>query len=733
MRTFLVLVSLCLLPSFFSPSAVLAGELNNLQHRSNLEVRVVDPQSAAVSGAQVVLLREGSSTPVSVQTSSGSGQVSFRELLAGKYVVQVLAAGFGVENQNVELPAKGQLDVHLALVSPVETVVVTAAGVPVPAEDSGAQVSALDANQLEGMQSIAAADALRFLPGAVVSTTGRRGGLASLFVRGGNSNYNKVIIDGVPVNDPGGIFDFGVSPLDGADRIELARGAQSTLYGSEAMTSVVQVFTREGSTRTPELRFGADGGTFGTARGYASVAGARGTVDYNVFGEQTNSRGQGINDAYSNSSEGANVGVALSDHVQLRLRTRHANSFTGVPGEWFGNATPPIPPDSEAHARTSVFLASTDLNIGGFSRWHHDLHGYEYHLFRRNVDSVLDPGRESVDFQGDFRSDINRAGFQYQGEYWARTWARSTFGYEFEEENGFIGDPNNPSPSFTHGLRRNHAVYGQEILTLGRLGLVGGLRYVHNETFGSKAVPRAAVSYTLLRGGERLSGTRLRFAYASGIQAPGLDQSFATQFSIANNNLKAEENRSLEAGVQQEFANGKYSAALTFFENDFRRQITFCCFDPSTGKGQFVNLNRSVARGAEFVAHARLRPGLSLDGSYTNLSTRVADTGAPLIRRPKHSGSLLLNYAASKWGGNVGGSFVGRRPDSDFFALFPASINHAPGYARVDLGGWYKLHSRVTAYVNVENALNRHYQEVVGYPALRANFRAGLRFRLGGE
>ena len=90
----------------------------------------------------------------------------------------------------------------------------------------------------------------------------------------------------------------------------------------------------------------------------------------------------------------------------------------------------------------------------------------------------------------------------------------------------------------------------------------------------------------------------------------------------------------------------------------------------------------------------------------------------------------MLNYAASKWGGNLGGSFVGRRPDSDFSGL---GIDHAPGYARVDVGGWYKIHPRVTAYANVGNALNRHYQEVVGYPALRANFRAGLRFRIGGE
>jgi len=738
MRTFLVLASLYFLPTFLLPSAALASE----DPGSNLQVRIVDPQGAVVPGAQVVLLREGGGAPVSVQTSSGSGTAVFHTPGSGKYVVKVLAAGFGVRDEKVDLPKAEILDVHLGLVSPVETVVVTAAGVAVPAEDSGAQVSALDASQLEGIQPIAAADALRFLPGAVVSEAGRRGGLTSLFVRGGDSRYNKVIVDGVPVNDPGGVYDFGVTSLSGVDRIELARGAQSTLYGSEAMTSVVQVFTREGTTRVPELRFGADGGTFATARGYASLAGSRGPFDYDAFGGETTSQGQGINDVYSGSSEGANVGVALNDHVSFRLRSRHASSFTGVPSEWFSNFQPPIPPDGDQRARTNTFLASADLSIGGFSRWHHDLHGYEYNLLRRNIDSVNDPLRTSpqfgpFDFPFDFRTNVNRAGFQYQGEYWARTWARSTFGYEFEDENGFVGDPT--SPPITHGLRRNHAVYGQEILTLGRLGLVGGARFVHNESFGNKGVPRVAASYIVRRGGEALSETRLRFAYATGIKAPGLDQSFATAFTVANQDLKAEENRSLEAGLQQGLGGGKYSLSVNFFQNNFRRQIAFTCCDANF-LGQYINLNRSVARGAEFEAHARLKTRLSLDAAYTNLSTRILEAplgfdfpnrpGDPLIRRPKHSGSLLLNYAGSKWGGNVGGSFVGRRPDSDFLGL---GITHAPGYARVDVGGWYQVHSRVTAYVNVENALNRHYQEVVGYPALRANFRAGLRFRVGGE
>src|SRR5581483_6468993 len=164
---------------------------------------------------------------------------------------------------------------------------------PIAEGESGSSVSTLNGGDLQLMQPVSGADALRFLPGAVVDTAGQRGALTSLFVRGGDSRYNKVIIDGVPVNDPGGIFDFGVVPLVQADRIEFLRGAQSTLYGSDAMTSVVQMWSRTGGTPQPEFQFGGDGGNFGTAHGYASISGARGRFDYNVFGDQFNTAGSG--------------------------------------------------------------------------------------------------------------------------------------------------------------------------------------------------------------------------------------------------------------------------------------------------------------------------------------------------------------------------------------------------------------------------------------------------------
>jgi len=267
---------------------------------AELKIKVVDPQSAAVAGAQVTVSDPAESTPAEVTTTSAEGVAVFHTTSAGPFRVRILAPGFAVQDADIPSLENG-ITVTLRLAAASETVVVTATRTPVPGAAAGADVESLNSGQLQVMHSAAAADALRFLPGAVVNTNGRRGGIASLFVRGGDSRYNKVIVDDVTINDPGGTFDFGVVPLTEADRLEFVRGAQSTLYGSDAMTSVVQVWTRTGSIPIPELRFGADGGTFGTANGYISLAGARGRFDYNLFGDQFNTSGDGLNDDYSNS------------------------------------------------------------------------------------------------------------------------------------------------------------------------------------------------------------------------------------------------------------------------------------------------------------------------------------------------------------------------------------------------------------------------------------------------
>ena len=703
----------------------------------DLKIRVLDPRLQPVSQAQVQLI-SGSSVR-EVQSTLPDGAAILHDVRAGDSV-RVLAPGFGLSSFDVST-AESEL-VHLKIAPASETVVVSATRSPAPSDTTGTNTDNLNAAQLQVMNPVTASDALQFLPGAIVNDSGRRGSLSSLFVRGGESRYNKVLIDGVPVNETGGTFDFGVVPLMDVDRVEFLRGAQSALYGSDAMTSVVQFWTRNGSTPTPELRFGGDGGNFGTAHGYASLEGAHGLIDYSLFGEQFNTNGQGLNDDYSNSLQGANIGFALSDKVALRIRARHSNNRTGVAGSWDFNGARLEPPDSDGWQRQNNLLGSVELVISAPSGWQHRLTGFEYNHRRTNVDSFADPGRVA-DFQTHALTDFNRAGFEYQGDYQERTWAHTTIGYQFADENGFAGDLN--FPPVIHGLYLNHDAYIQQALTIGRLTAIVGARFVHNGGFGNTGVPRVALSLQALRGGEIFSGTNLRFTFATGFKEPRFEESFAgPPFSIPNPALKPERNRSFEAGVQQALVGGKYSVTATYFNNLFTDRVDYN-ENLTTFVGQYVNVDKSFAQGAELELNGKLSSRVLLNAGYTYTSTEnlaapfctpqffcdpLLAQGTPLLRRPKHAGTILLNYLGNKWGGNLGGTFVGRRPDSDFSGF---DINHAAGYARVDVGGWYALNSRVTAYINLENVLNAHYNEVVGYPGLTANVRAGVRFRIGGE
>ncbi|MGA7138677.1 MAG: TonB-dependent receptor [Terriglobales bacterium] len=675
--------------------------------------------------------------------------MTFRETASSAYRVQVLAAGFALETLDLS-PASEAVTIKLHVATAAENIVVTATRTPVPSQAAGADVATLNGSQLEVMQPIAAADAVRFLPGAVVNAYGQPGALSSLFVRGGESTYNKVIVDGVYITEPGETFDFGTLPLAQADRLEFVRGAQSTLYGSDAMTSVVQVWTRTGSTPVPELRFGADGGNFGTANGYASLAGAYRRFDYNFFGDQFNTNGEGVNNSYSDSLAGANVGVALSDDVSVRVRVRHSNSYTGLPGAWSFNGDPFVPPLPIGDAHANTLLGSVELDVAAPSGWQHRFTGSDY-LYHYTDNS---PEGNTYNFASLYDYDINHVAFEYQGDYSERASGRitthSTFGYRIENETASFEYPE--FPPATSGQRLNQDAYLQQQLTLGRLSAIAGGRFVHSSAFGNTGVPRVALMLQALKGGAILSGTRLRFSYATAYMEPDFTETFVgLPYYVPNKGLLPVRTRAFEAGLQQNFLAGRWVLNATYFNNLFHDQIEYgtntveYMGNPPGTLGQFFNVQQSFAQGAEFQVDGRIWKRLSLNAAYTYTSTEIVENplctptnpcfypyapGDPLLRRPKHSGTMLLNYLGTRWSANLSGSFVGRRPDSDFVDDL---VNHAAGYARVDLGGWYAINSRITAYANVGNALNAHYNEVVGYPALTANFRAGMRFRIGGE
>src|SRR6202521_2897341 len=566
-----------LLVFFFSLSAAFIARASAAALHIDLRIKVVDPHSAAVAGAQVSIYRQSETSPLQVRSTSGEGEAIFHLDNTSGLRAQVLAPGFAVAWSDVEnsssSPTLIRLQIALQIAAASETVIVSATRTLAPEQETASSISLLSGDVIETMQPTSGADALRFLPGAVVNVAGQRGGLGSLFVRGGDSRYNKVLIDGVPVTDPGGTFNASTVPLAETDRLEFLRGAQSTLYGSDAMTSVVQIFTRNGTTERPELRFGADGGTFGTAHGFLSLAGARSRFDYDLFADQFQTNGQGPNADYTNALQGGNVGVQLNQRVQFRLRARHSNSRTGVPGEWDFNGQRLLAPDIDQRARANNFLASGELQISAPARWQHRLTGYEYNSRRLNQDTISDRSCLAPPFDCPFlaTAHINRAGFLYQGEYTPRSWAQTTVGYEFEDENGkfftFAGPPF-PFTQYITGLRLNHEAFVQQRLTWKRLSAIAGVRYVHSGTTSSivpvtghtsKAVPRVALTLLAAKGGEIFSGTRLRFSYASGIKDARFEELFVSDppFVLGNPLLRGRWNRAFPAGFEQGLFGGK--------------------------------------------------------------------------------------------------------------------------------------------------------------------------------
>ena len=724
-----------------------------------LTIKVKDQQGVPVSGAQVTVYFGSLQKSMVRAMSSATGEVTLA-VLGDDYSVEVIAPGFVPA---ILQPKDKTVEITLQLAPRNDSVTVTAGNTLLTVEQSGESSTVIDSTSLLLMQPVDAADVFRTVPGVVVSQSGRRGGLSSIFLRGGDSTYTKVIIDGVPVNDAGGTFDFGVVSVDQTERIEVVRGAVSTLYGSDAMTGVVQTFSATGHTHTPELTLSAAGGTFQTANGSGSLAGAYKVLDYNVFVSQFNTQGQGINDSYSNSLQGANLGLQVSKKFSVRTRVRHSNNRSGVQAAWNYNGVAVLPPDPNQFQRQNNILGSEEFTYVNSPTFTQIVNVFEYSHKRFNLDTPFVNSPCSIYFVDcPFVTHFsgNRSGADYRGEFAPRGWLRTVFGGEVEYERASVHSDFDGFIENNKGIRRNSAAYVQQSILRDWFALTGGVRFVHNQNFGETALPHFAASLSPKHDANDhfapLKNTTLRFTYGESFKEPTFDATFGDfgpfgAVVLPNPNIKPERNRAFDTGITQRFLDGRASVSATYFHQTFRDQIEFNC-DPVTFACQYINLNRTLSHGVELEAHVSATRHLSFDGSYMNNATQILfspltatdpllQAGKPLLRRPRHSGNLVARYVGHSlfgrdvhrtWGGTLTGSFIGRRVDSDF--LFPPlNIDHTNGYARIDLGTWIAVTHRITAFANIENATNRTYQESLGYPALKANFRAGLRFRIGGE
>jgi vitamin B12 transporter len=715
----------------FAVSISLQSQTNS---SASLAGKLTDLSGYGVGGVRIsAQLENGSGAPVAPATSGPDGAYLLR-LPPGRYRIHFQRASFAPRDFVVDLAAAENrtLDVRLDLERVSENVVVTANAQPLELDRTPASVDLLGRQEIEQRQTVSLPDLLATQTGVSLARTGTIGGLATLFVDGGNSNFAKVLIDGTPVNEPGGTFNFSNLTLDNVDKVEIVHGAESALYGTDAMSGVIQIFSHRGATRVPEVNLFAEGGSFSSARGGAQVSGLLGGFDYSAAGSYFQTSGQGVDDAFLNRSSAGNFGYRFSDSNQLRLTVRGNASFAGTPGQTLFASTVPFAVDATAYDNLKQLSSNLTWSFSTGSHWTHRVSGMESRILDTNA---------FPDFSFFATDQFNRSGFLEQSTYSFRQGA-ATAGYQYEVENAF---PN--SLGGQHARRNNQAGFlDARWQPVTRLTLSAGARAEANSNFGTRVVPRAGVIYALRYSQGFWGDTRARLAYGQGIEEPTVFESFSTDpCDPGNPGLRPERSRTLNIGLDQFFSASRFRVSASFFTNEFRDLINqsvgpanSSCF---TGNEMlFFNTDLSRARGVNWSGEAHLNHWLTVKANYSFDDSRVLKTvpsapaieqpGNHLLRRPVNSGNLWLNANYRRLNFNIAGYFSGRRTDSDFLGL---GITRNPGYARFDLATSYNFVRGFSFYGRVANLFDKQYQEAIGYPALGRDFRLGLRYRFAGK
>jgi outer membrane cobalamin receptor len=728
-----------LLFSFFTAALLSFSVVTHAQSNAVLSGRVTDLSGAAISGAQVTAEpSSGAQNALSARTGSdGSFSLS---LPAGKYRVSVTSPQMSAVEQQFTLRDGRQLNwnVRMELAPLSSHVVVSSQAEPEPANTVAAPVTVLTAQDIADRQAIFLAPLLASTPGASIARLGPLGGITSFFLDGGNSNFTKFLIDGTPVNEPGGDIDLSDFDLTNVDKIEVVHGATSALFGSDAVDGVVQIFTHQGTTEEPAITLLGEGGTFETQREQADMSGVLGKFEYAPAISYFNSDGPGPNDRFRQTTLSGNFGWKFSDTDQIHLSVRNSDSDAGQPGQTL--LEPPLLGQSSDLHDFSANL-SWDFSTG--THWQNHVDATESYFY----DFIIDiPAFTEV-------NEINRAGFDAQSTYLNGPLAVS-LGYNYEVENGQVAGPDERRNN-QGGYLETHYQFSR------RLTAIAGVRAEDNAVFGTRVVPRTGIAYLAHYGTNGFwDETRLRASWGLGIKEPDFEDSYENDPCFPGNlNLAPERSDTFNAGIDQTVANERVKFSETFFRNEYYDIVSFascvagfpCGFPiPSTctpadeqaegGYGTFFNTDAARAYGAETTIEARPLPWLGIIGNYTYDDTLVLKSpnaydptltpGNRLFLRPLNSADLILNAAFRRMDWNLAGYFVGRSTDSDFLGL---GFTSNPGWFRLDLGTQFAMGHGFTVLAHAENLLDHHYQDAVGYPALGLNYLAGLKYTWGGQ
>jgi vitamin B12 transporter len=767
------------------------------QSKNILRGRINDPLGSAVLNAKVVVLRDGKEVAHGNSDAAGAFELAVPD--AGRYDIHIEAPGFAPQTVPSVFAARGETTdvspISLSIGSLAQQVVVSATGTATPDTQVGASVTVIDDEQIETLNKLDVLENLRLVTGAQIVQTSQRGGTTSLYIRGGNADFNKILVDGIPVNDIGGNFDFAQLANTGVGNLEVLRGSNSVLYGSDALSGVVNVTSEHGETPVPELRYSVDGGNFGTLHQDVSLSGVFHSFDYLSEFSRFDTQGSLPNDYFHNATVSTNVGYQLNSTTAIRATFRHIATGLGTPNalDFYGI------PDKAWQTNRNTYTGATIQNQTT-PKWHNSVQ-FAFAQFGLVYE---DPEPTGESFEGNYLGNVvtihgangysvtGQAILDYGGtypmiypDYEARrsVYAQSDYnffgdwiglvGFRYEHEDGEGFTRNNYS-TFLEG----HGSIGHRFFaTFG-----GG--FEHNSFFGFAATPRVSLAYYLRKPSNAgfFGETKLKFNFGEGIkEASTLEQASAlisilTPEQIAQYNVQPigpERSRTFDFGVDQRLGS-RSILSVTFYHNNFYNLISFlgvgdliaigvppAAANATPDGGAYVNATSQRTEGAEVNYKIDLGHGFLFQGEYTYTDGLVTKAfgepsynplfpdipigafdpleGARPFRVAPHSGSLALFYTHKKFNGAFTGYLVGRRDDSTFLydayygnTMLLPNRNLAAAYQKFDLSAGYTLRPYLSLYTSIENLFSEHYDAAFGYPALPFAIRSGVRFTFGG-
>lgn len=608
-----------------------------------------------------------------------------------------------------------------------EELVITAARIETPVKQVASTLTVLTGQELENTHQMMLAEPLKTTPGIQVVRTGPIGQTTDFYIRGAKTAQSLVMIDGIEMNDPMSIgrgFDFANLMITDIDRVEIIRGANSPLYGSDAMGGVINIITKKGEPGT-HAYLSAEAGSNNTFFEKVGVSGSEGMVNFLFSGARLDTDGISAagkkygnteKDGYYNTTVATKIGVTPNEMLNFDFFVRYVDDKADVDN--FGGA---FGDDPNHTVESERYFTRAKADVSLFDGvWEQTLGVSFTDQTRKDINPV--DASHPTDWAKS-RFDGRMLKFDWQNNVKLTETNTLTLGVETEEEKGKNDDASysgmyGPSSSKLDWKKvRTNSFYAQDFWRIeDSFFIAAGLRYDDHDEFGGETTFRIAPAYVINSTGTKIKGT-----YATGFKAPSIYQLYS---SYGNENLKEETSKSWDIGLEQEFMENS-TAGITYFHNEFEDMIDY---DYSTYT--YNNIAKATTKGVEVYVTFKPTDSLTIKPNYTYLDAKDDSTGDDLLRRAKHTFGFYADWAfCSKGNINLTVVYVGKRDDLDF-NTYPSTKVELKDYTLVNIAATYNVSENLQFYGRIDNILDEEYEEVVGYGTLGAAGYFGLKLSI---